>query len=1229
MAVKTPTGQRNLRLTNVAYAPGFLTSLMGLGRCRSMDIHFDSGQDILYKKGGNELARLQYYKGHWLVDIDPSRRPSLHSLQSELSTFGTQVRPSRVPKPPSLLDRKLAHQVWAHPGRQALEKLESATRGVQLQGEGHCFCDSCKQSKLTRIISRRPQDAPATKPFERIGIDIIYIVPMNSQHFGTLRYALHAVDSKTKWHEVEATTNKSQSTLMRWLKGLIARIQRIYKGVPIYIRMDGERGFGDDFLELVNTLGLIYEKAPKHTKEPAGLPERAGGVLTIRARAMRIHANLPKHLAGELYQTAAYILNRTPTEALGWKTPYEAVYGRSPLVSHMQPIGCRAYALNTELKNADKLESRALIGHLIGYVGTNIFRIWLPATDEILVTRDVVFEPTQFFDGYEGYVTKEDLQEIVTTISLPTHLDEDYTIEELQLVQQQHQLHVDSATNPLVSPNATQLGGVQSLQTPLQFAQQDSFSTANDQLLTPSPSALANDDNEAHIVPLPDDVTPQQSDDEEFITPTNQGNILYPNIQQLVEQDVTNDDDPSSQLLHESSLRLVQGSSSNQSGRGGTGRPRGSRGLAGPMSLPAQSRDEAPPEGYQRYGETAPQNISSSIDKSAIVQGRRTRRPPGAFFTIASFAANLSEESRAHYFSAFTAQVLKQQPDGSTRYHINQVPASPRNVKELQNHMFKNEFKADMSVEWRNIRLKGCFQCTNKTQETADSEVLPLMWVFTYKTDEDGYITRFKARLVVRGDLQSPLDDTYAATLAVRNFRALISIANYFDLELYQYDVPVAFLNARMNRKLYAYTPEGVDEIESGLGELLLVLRALYGLKESPLLWFNECRTQLIKLGLKPVEGFPCLYTNRWLILFVFVDDIVMAFHDSNTSLHQRFEQRLTDVYNLKKMGELAWFLGIRVVRDRPNRRTWLIQDAYIEKVCSRFDITVSGRYPDIPITENWLDPSNEEPSKERTKLYQQLVGSLAYIAVWGRPDVARTHVILASHLINPGQKHVSKAKKVWQYLLGTKTYALQASVNQSEPEMREYHTDEPTTHLPLFYGASDASYADEPETRRSSQGYAFFFGGLMIDWKSTVQRTVTKSTTESELLSLSLAGSQMIEWMRFFKGISLQLDSKPTILCDNQQTVGIVTKREDRLHTKVKHVDIHQLWVRQEVSAGRLNVKWIATKDMPADGLTKALPRQKFDTFVKQCGLVDIKKELKDLKQHSNTKDPHVLFPH
>ena len=80
--------------------------------------------------------------------------------------------------------------------------------------------------------------------------------------------------------------------------------------------------------------------------------------------------------------------------------------------------------------------------------------------------------------------------------------------------------------------------------------------------------------------------------------------------------------------------------------------------------------------------------------------------------------------------------------------------------------------------------------------------------------------------------MQQPYGDTYAATLAARTFRALIAIANQFGLELLQYDVPNAFLNAILNRKLYAETPDGFKQE----GKLLQILRALYGLKESLLL---------------------------------------------------------------------------------------------------------------------------------------------------------------------------------------------------------------------------------------------------------------------------------------------------------------------------------------------------------------------------------------------------------
>ena len=109
-----------------------------------------------------------------------------------------------------------------------------------------------------------------------------------------------------------------------------------------------------------------------------------------------------------------------------------------------------------------------------------------------------------------------------------------------------------------------------------------------------------------------------------------------------------------------------------------------------------------------------------------------------------------------------------------------------------------------------------------------------------------------------------------------------------------------------------------------------------------------------------------------------------------------------------------------------------------------------------------------------------------------------------------------------------------------------------------------------------------------------------------------------MEEWMRFFSGINLTLDCIPTIWCDNQQTVGIVTKEHDKLHTKIKHVDIHQLWIRQEVAASCINVKWVTTDSMPADGLTKILPKQKFAEFVRQLGLVNISERLKGLNQLS-----------
>ena len=188
------------------------------------------------------------------------------------------------------------------------------------------------------------------------------------------------------------------------------------------------------------------------------------------------------------------------------------------------------------------------------------------------------------------------------------------------------------------------------------------------------------------------------------------------------------------------------------------------------------------------------------------------------------------------------------------------------------------------------------------------------MWVFTYKFDTNGLLDKYKARLCVRGDLQDPTQlDTYATTLAARIFRTLMAIMAAFDLEAHQYDAVNAFTNSSLDEVVHCACPEGYN-IE---GLCLLLLRALYGLRRSPLLWLKEFSRTLQELGLQEVPGEPCLFTNDWLIVFFYVDDIVTLCRKEHLPRLANFEKSLMARYKIRSLGELSWFLGIRVVRDR------------------------------------------------------------------------------------------------------------------------------------------------------------------------------------------------------------------------------------------------------------------------------------------------------------------------
>jgi hypothetical protein len=169
---------------------------------------------------------------------------------------------------------------------------------------------------------------------------------------------------------------------------------------------------------------------------------------------------------------------------------------------------------------------------------------------------------------------------------------------------------------------------------------------------------------------------------------------------------------------------------------------------------------------------------------------------------------------------------------------------------------------------------------------SVNSYIIPLMWVFSYKLDEDGYLDKYKARLVARGDLCLLTDqDTYAATLATRVFRALMAIAAYFDLDIYQFDAINAFTNTYLDEDVFVRFPDGF----SVQGKCLKLIKALYRLPRSPLLWFNDLSATFKKLGLTQVPECACIFTSDKLVVFFFVDDIVILCHPLNRAAYKEF----------------------------------------------------------------------------------------------------------------------------------------------------------------------------------------------------------------------------------------------------------------------------------------------------------------------------------------------------
>jgi hypothetical protein len=154
---------------------------------------------------------------------------------------------------------------------------------------------------------------------------------------------------------------------------------------------------------------------------------------------------------------------------------------------------------------------------------------------------------------------------------------------------------------------------------------------------------------------------------------------------------------------------------------------------------------------------------------------------------------------------------------------------------------------------------------------------------------------------------------------------------------------------------------------------------------------------------------------------------------------------------------------------------------------------------PDFPIADTKLESYTGTIDEALKKRYQQLVGSMASISVFTGPDISLTHSVLSRYLTSPGDQHLLAAIHAWRFLIRTRNLALKTSVLMSDNNGYSISGPAPDANNPLdpepiFFGVSDASFADDPFTRSSSDGYLFKLFGMPM--KATEQRSGTNPTT-------------------------------------------------------------------------------------------------------------------------------------
>lgn len=517
--------------------------------------------------------------------------------------------------------------------------------------------------------------------------------------------------------------------------------------------------------------------------------------------------------------------------------------------------------------------------------------------------------------------------------------------------------------------------------------------------------------------------------------------------------------------------------------------------------------------------------------------------------------------------------------------------ASVKIVDEPDQPKLSVALKSTQSDEWiQSINDEFDIVTKNKTwvhvgqsQQPPNAEVLPSGVVLRIKRNAHGQISRLKARLVVRGNFQEDAVDyaeLYAPVACVELVRLMLAVAVQKNYTISQVDIKGAFLHAKLpeNDHIWVRLPK-IDGVSAANGQIVKLVKSLYGLRQAPKLWYKLLAETLSKAGFRRSKYSDCLFiggsTSRPVYIVAYVDDLlVLGAHTTVESAKESIGKLLS----VSDLGACSFFLGVKMEK-RPEG-LFLSQSAYATRILDAAKMSdckpTSTPLPLAHPLYRERKPATDDERRDMSSVpYRSVLGSLIYLSTRTRPDIATAVSLLGKYQADPTPTDWKALKHLLRYIKGTVDYGIVL----------------PSHDNSALTAYSDADWARDESTRRSRSGILITFAGAPIVWQSKLQQATATSTAEAEFAALSTCARE-VGWLRgVLAELHLQDDSPTTVLQDN---LGTITWTQDvQGLRRVKHVGLRYHFVREMVDNMAIKVVYVPSDKNKADSLTKVLGPQ------------------------------------